>query len=95
MHRLAGKAFGKYEDFTRLITSGKYIVTNIKKSVKSGETIAADLLCKLAAAAQIFIHTDDKLPQGKINVSPFIPRTVVVLESESFSVFPGGEISLN
>ncbi len=92
MHRLAGKAFGKYEDFTRLITSGKYIITNIEKSVNRGETIAADLLSKLAAAAQIFIHTGDKFPQGIINVSPFIPRTVAVLESESFSVCPVGKI---
>lgn len=92
MHRLAGKAFGKYEDFTRLITSGKYIVTNIKKSVIRGETIAADLLCKLAAVSQIYIHTGNTFTQGKISVSPLTPGTVVVLESEPFSVCPLGKI---
>ena len=92
MHRLAGKAFGKHEDFTRFITSGKYIVTNIKKSVISGEALFTDLPGKPATAAEIIIHKGDKLTRETISVSSPISGTAAVLASESFSVCPAGRI---
>jgi hypothetical protein len=95
MHRLAGKAFGKYEDFTSFATAGKSIVANIKKSVNRGATLYAGFSSKLAAATQIFIHTSDKLLQETISVSLLIPCSVAMLEGESFCAFPGGETSLN
>ena len=94
MHRLAGKAFGIYRYFINSAAAGKLIISSIKTSVFDNMTLSAGFPGQPANAAQIFLHTDDKLFQETLNASLPVPCPVAVPESEPFGV-PGGRMSFN
>jgi hypothetical protein len=92
MHRLAGKAFGIYRYFINSAAAGKSIISSIKTSVFDNMTLSAGFPGQPANAAQIFLHTDDKLFQETLNASLPVPCPVAVPESESFGVSRGKNV---
>jgi hypothetical protein len=92
MHRLAGKAFGIYRYFINSAAAGKLIISSIKTSVFDNMALSAGFPGQPANAAQIFLHTDDKLFQETLNASLPVPCPVAVPESESFGVSRGKNV---
>jgi hypothetical protein len=92
MHRLAGKAFGIYRYFINSAAAGKSIISSIKTSVFDNMILSAGFPGQPANAAQIFLHTDDKLFQETLNASLPVPCPVAVPESEPFGVSRGKNV---